>query len=94
MGWGIGNGIGWPNATYNSTGTAFTVFDCVGHEVILYSDSNLFLPGTIVYEDPEKTHPFDGGEGFWNLSNLIHTIGGYRVEINGTVVEPLTTCPI
>lgn len=97
MGFGNGMAIGWPNATYNAnSGGIFNLSDCSDNQITLYSDSDFFLPGIIVYVDSEKTDTYIGTPGqYWNLPHLILTLGGYEVSPtnSGEVLGPLTTCP-
>lgn len=94
MGWGVGMGIGWSTTPTSSTPGVFNIERCNGAQITVYSDSNFFVPGITVYEDPAKTIPFSGAPGeYWNLTNLILTIGGYEIDPVGIVKPGLTTCP-
>ena len=94
MGWGIGNGIGWPNNTSGSGGIyTFAILDCNGTPRTVYSTSSEFLPDAYVFNDPGLTDPFTNG-GTWNLPELIYSIGGYGVShTTGIIKAPLTGCP-
>ena len=96
MGWGIGNGIGWPNASYQSGSVILAVENCNNEPRTAYLNGPNFLPGTFAYADPELTVPFPWGGGgtLWNIPSLINTIGGYRVDTTGEIIEPITTCPV
>lgn len=91
----MGIGIGWPNST---SGTSviytFIIQDCNASLRTVYSVSSEFLPGAFMFTNVELTIPF-GNAGFWNLPELINTIGGYEVsDATGEVKSPLLTCPI
>lgn len=88
----IGIGIGWPNSTSRrETIYKFPILDCKGVEVEVWSFSPQFLPGAYVYKDSGLINPF-AEAGYWNLAELIFTIGGY--EVLEVVKAPLITCPI
>lgn len=95
MGWGQGMGIGW-STTPNGGANTFTIRNCEGTVVVVYSNSPQFLPDAYVYTNPDLTHPFTPGSGnYWNLPELINTIGGYEVSnTTGAVKSPLFTCPV
>jgi len=90
----MGIGIGWPNATSGFSGVyEFTILDCNGTPKQVWSTSSQFLPGAYVFKEPELINPFDNF-GYWNLAELIFTIGGYEVsDATGEVKNPLLTCP-
>lgn len=96
MGWGVGMGIGWSTTPTNGTPGVFAIERCNGALATVYSDSAFFVPGIYVYENPEKTIPFTGSSGeYWNLHDLIYTIGGYEISNStGEVKTPLTVCPV
>ena len=89
----MGIGIGWPNST---SGTSiiytFIIQDCNASLKTVYSVSSEFLPGAFMFENVELTTPF-GNLGFWNLPELIGTIGGYEMNLSGEVRSTLFTCP-
>jgi hypothetical protein len=89
----MGIGIGWPNSTSGSGGVyTFTILDCNGTSRTVYSTSSQFLPDAYVFNDPELTDPF-GNDGYWNLAELIYSIGGYAMSGAGEVGDTLTSCP-
>ena len=90
MGFGIGIGIGWPNASNNGINT-FGIEDCKGNLKTVYSTYPQFLPGAIVFEDREMTTPFSD-TGSWNLPGLIYSFGGYQMSNDGEIKEGLFTC--
>jgi hypothetical protein len=95
MGWGNGMAIGWPNATYQQGGPTiyeFTILDCNGAEKQVWSTSSQFLPGAYVFKEPELINPF-ANDGYWNLAELIYSIGGYAMSGAGEVGDTLTSCP-
>jgi hypothetical protein len=89
----MGIGIGWPNST---SGTSiiytFIIQDCNVSLKTVYSVSSEFLPGAFMFENVELTTPFSN-LGFWNLPELIGTIGGYTMAGTGEVENTLTGCP-
>lgn len=95
MGWGAGMGIGWSTTPIGVT--SVTVYNCAGDPRVTYLNGSQFLPGTYAYADPELTIPFPwGGSGiYFNLPDLISTIGGYEVSNStGEIKNPLLPCPI
>lgn len=95
MGWGVGMGIGWSTTPANGTPGVFIIERCNGSQITVYSDSDFFVPEITVYEDQAKTIPFSGSPGdYWNLTNLILTIGGYEIDAVGIVQSGLITCPV
>ena len=90
----MGIGIGWPNST-SSWGDiySFTIKNCDGKTVIVYSESPEFLPGAYIFLDPEGIEPFESNI-LWNYPGLIYSIGGYEVLTGGQVKNSLETCPI
>ncbi len=92
MGWGIGVGIGWPNSTSGGSPIyTFVVQDCNASLRTVYSASSQFLPGAFVFLNTELTNPFTNS-GFWNLPELIESIGGYTMANDGKVGDSLTSC--
>jgi len=93
MGWGVGMGIGW-STTPNGGIMTFVIQDCLANQKTVYSAFSQFLPNAYVFNDPELTIPFTDA-GYWNLPELINTIGGYEVSnTTGAVKNPLLTCPV
>jgi hypothetical protein len=89
----MGIGIGWPNSTSGSGGVyEFAILDCNASLKTVYSVSSEFLPGAFMFENVELTTPF-GNLGFWNLPELIYSIGGYEMSSSGEIKKPLLTCP-
>jgi hypothetical protein len=91
----MGIGIGWPNSTSGNGGIyTFVIQDCLANQKTVYSVFSQFLPNAYVFNDPELTIPFTDA-GYWNLPELIGTIGGYEVSnTSGEVKPPLKVCPI
>ena len=89
----MGIGIGWPNST-SGGGSIYTfeIQDCNASLKTVYSTSSQFLPGTFMFENVELTIPF-ANLGFWNLPELIYSIGGYAMSETGEVGDTLTSCP-
>ena len=95
MGWGMGIGMGWPNATASSTNSyALTIMNCAGTIAYIYSASSTFEPGIYVYTNPELTTPFDGGGSaiYWNTWVGFPITGGYEVGPTGDVKAGLNSC--
>ena len=88
----MGIGIGWPNSTSGRGETyTFTIQDCNASLRTVYSTSSQFLPGAFMFTNVELTTPFTNA-GFWNLPELIDSIGGYAMGGTGEVGSTLTSC--
>lgn len=94
MGWGVGMDIGWSTTPIGGLDSPFIIQNCTGQQRTVFSASSQFLPGAYVYKDLELTEPFTDA-GYWNLPDLIDTVGGYEVSnTTGQVKNPLYTCPV
>lgn len=94
MGWGVGMGIGWSTTPSGGLDSPFIIQSCGGGTKLVYSISSQFSPGAYVYTDSELTTPFTD-PGYWNLPELINTVGGYELSnTTGQVKNPLTVCPV
>jgi hypothetical protein len=89
----MGIGIGWPNSTSGKGGPySFTIQNCLGQSYLIWSDSSAFLPGAYIFKNEQLTDPFTFS-GYWNYPELIDSIGGYEMLLNGEVDGTLMTCP-
>jgi hypothetical protein len=92
MGWGVGMGIGWSTTPLGPN--SFTIQNCLGQSYVVWSESSSFLPGAYIFRNKQLTDPFTFS-GYWNLTELISTIGGYEVSNStGELKDPLLTCPV
>lgn len=89
MGWGAGMGVGWGS----SQSGMFFIKNCEGQALTVYSTYRDFMPGAVIYTDPQMTHLFVSG-GTWNYPELIKRIGGYGMGGDGIVKPGIATCPV
>jgi hypothetical protein len=96
MGWGMGIGIGWPNASASNLPTVYTYQgnNCGGFQGVIYSAAPVFEAGITIYNDPELTEPVDSnafGDPFNVDPNEL--IPGFVCDNNGLVSNSDTLCP-
>ena len=86
MGWGMANGIGWPNQGKRSNNYYdLTITNCEGSIAYVYSDSPFFTEGVYLYENLELTIPFNGENKAWNTWTGFEITSGNSVDSNGFV---------
>jgi len=98
MSWGIGIGIGWPNANTQATPppTVYTYQgnNCDGFQGEIYSAAPVFQAGITIYIDPELTEPVNStafGDPFNVDPNEL--IPGFACDNDGLVYNSDTICP-
>jgi hypothetical protein len=97
MGWGIGIGIGWPNASASNSPTVYTyqVTNCGGPQGPVYSTASVFEAGIVLYLDSGLTSLVDYnafGEPFNVGSN--EPAPGYFCHDDGVVDNSsIEQCP-